>query len=86
MRVLSNTVEPPLTATSPQRPLFLSLWTNNRHWLLFKPLYNGPYFCPKGGRLWRGLSVLEFDKRQVTLVPTFTSIPFGYQLILPVTN
>ena len=48
-----STVELPLTTTSLQRSLFFSLWTNNRHCPLFKPLYNGPYFCPKGGRLER---------------------------------
>ena len=44
-----------------------------------------PISVPKVA-VWRGLTVLEFHKTLVTLFPTFTSIPFGYQLILPVTN
>ena len=47
------TVEPPLTPTSLQRPLF---GRQSIHWLSFKPLYNGhlsmtaTFFCPQGGR------------------------------------
>ena len=46
------TVEPPLTPTSLQRPLF---WQTVQHWLSFKPPYNGrlsmtaTFFCSQGG-------------------------------------
>ena len=47
-----NTVEPPLTTTSTQRPstatplqwFFFSWRIRSIHWILFQPLYNGHFF------------------------------------------
>ena len=39
--LVQTTVEPLLTGTSLQRPLFFCHGGQSIHWLLFKPLYNG---------------------------------------------
>ena len=62
--VANYTVEPPLTATSLQRPVFFVLADKKSiHWPLFKtsiqrpPLYNGHFLLYPRWPLWRGLTV-----------------------------
>ena len=45
---VASTVEVPLTATSPQRPMFLADSPYLSEWLLFKPLYNGHFRLSQG--------------------------------------
>ena len=57
-----NTVEPPLTVTSPQRPVFFFSFFGGQsvYWLLFKSLYNGHLLLFPSCSLKRSSTVYEF--------------------------
>ena len=62
-----GTVKPPLTITSPQRPLFW--WKVHTLTLVSIPLYNGhlftvaTFFCPQGGR-WERFNCILYKVSQ----------------------
>ena len=60
---VTNTVQPPLTATSLQRPLFfVPADKKSKHWFLWTRLYNGYLLCPQGGRCMEVRPYVEKQK------------------------
>ena len=68
-----NTIEPPLTTTSTQRPptatslqwFFFSWRIRSIHWILFQPLYNGHFFS------WRTVHTLNLVSTSLQRPPLF---------------